>query len=122
MLVQSIPIRGGAARLPATRHSGFSRIRLERMHAALQRHVDEGAVPGLVALVHRRGQEHVEALGTMAYGSDVPMRRDAIFRLASTTKPITAVAAMILVEQCRLRLDDPVERWLCPTATCSWSR
>jgi CubicO group peptidase (beta-lactamase class C family) len=82
------------------------------MRAALQRHIDEGTVPGLVALVYRRGQEHVEALGTMAYGSDVPMRRDTIFRLASTTKPITAVAAMILVEECRLRLDDPVERWL----------
>ncbi|HEU4524317.1 MAG TPA: serine hydrolase domain-containing protein [Gemmatimonadales bacterium] len=109
MIVQSVPTRRGPA---ATRHNGFSRTRLARMSAALQRHVDEGAVPGLVALVHRRGQEHVEALGTMAYGSNVPMHPDAIFRLASTTKPITAVGAMILVEECRLRLDDPVERWL----------
>ena len=112
MLVGSAPARGRTQRLPATPRSGFSRTRLARMHAALQRHVDEGAVPGLVALVHRRGQEHVEALGTMAYGSDVPMQPDAICRLASTTKPITAVAAMILVEECRLRLDDPVDRWL----------
>jgi CubicO group peptidase (beta-lactamase class C family) len=54
----------------------------------------------------------VEAIGTMAFDSNVPMRRDTIFRLASTTKPITAVGAMILVEECELRLDDPVDEWL----------
>src|SRR5688572_16743212 len=70
MIVQSVPTRRGPA---ATRHNGFSRTRLARMSAALQRHIDEGAVPGLVALVRRRGQQHLEALGTMAYGSDVPM-------------------------------------------------
>jgi CubicO group peptidase (beta-lactamase class C family) len=107
MLVHSAPTR-----TPAGRRTGFPRTRLARMRAALQRHVDDGAVPGLVALVYRRGQEHVEALGSMAYGREVPMRPDAIFRLASTTKPITAAAAMILGEECRLRLDDPVERWL----------
>ena len=48
-----------------------------------------------------RGREHVEAIGTMAFDSNVPMRRDTIFRLASTTKPITAVGAMILVEECK---------------------
>ncbi|HEX3233972.1 MAG TPA: serine hydrolase domain-containing protein [Gemmatimonadales bacterium] len=82
------------------------------MHAALQRHVASGDVPGLVAVVHQRGREHVEAIGTMAFDSNVPMRRDTIFRLASTTKPITAVGAMILVEECELRLDDPVDEWL----------
>ena len=82
------------------------------MHAALRRHVDSGGLPGLVALVHQRGREHVEAIGTMAFGGDVPMRRDTIFRLASMTKPITAVGAMILVEECKLRLDDPVDEWL----------
>jgi len=91
---------------------GFSPARLARLHAALQRHVDSGQIPGLVALVHHRGREHVETLGTTAFGGDAPMRRDTIFRLASTTKPITAVAAMILVEECRLRLDDPVDDWL----------
>lgn len=92
--------------------SGFSSTRLANMHAALQRHVDSGQVPGLVALVQHRGREHVEALGTTAFGGEAPMRRDTIFRLASTTKPITAAAAMTLVEECRLRLDDPVDQWL----------
>jgi CubicO group peptidase (beta-lactamase class C family) len=82
------------------------------MHAALQRYVENGHTPGLVALVHQREREHVEVIGTTAFDSKVPIRRDTIFRLASTTKPITAVGAMILVEECRVRLDDPVDEWL----------
>jgi CubicO group peptidase (beta-lactamase class C family) len=82
------------------------------MHTTLQRHLESDRIPGLVALVHQRGREHVEAMGTMAFDSDAPVRRDTIFRLASTTKPITAVGAMILVEECRVRLDDPVDEWL----------
>ena len=82
------------------------------MHDALQRHVETGRIPGLVALVHQRGREHVETIGTMAFDGNVPVRRDTIFRLASTTKPVTAVGAMILVEECKVRLDDPVDEWL----------
>ena len=93
-------------------HREFSQARLARMHETLQRHVDRGEVPGLVALVHRRGSEHVETIGTMAFDGNEPMRRDTIFRLASMTKPITAVGAMILVEECRIRLDDPIDEWL----------
>jgi CubicO group peptidase (beta-lactamase class C family) len=82
------------------------------MHEALRRHVDERRLPGLVALLSRRGVEHADAIGTLAFDRAAPMRRDTIFRLASVTKPITAVAAMILVEECRLRLDDPVDELL----------
>jgi CubicO group peptidase (beta-lactamase class C family) len=98
--------------LPTIDRGHFSPVRVERMHAALQRHVESGVLPGLVALVSHRGREHVETIGTMAFDDDTPMRRDTIFRLASMTKPVTAVAAMILVEECRLRLDDPVDEWL----------
>src|SRR5918993_2324985 len=97
---------------PSVSSGGFSRTRVARMHAALARHVSGGRVPGLVALVHQRGSEHVETIGTMGFGTEMPMRRDAVFRLASTTKPITAAGAMILVEECRIRLDDPVDEWL----------
>jgi CubicO group peptidase (beta-lactamase class C family) len=90
----------------------FAPARLARMHAALRRHVESGQIPGLVALVHHRGREYVETIGSMAFDSKVPMRRDTIFRLASTTKPITAVGAMILVEECKVRLDEPVDEWL----------
>ncbi|MCE8002888.1 serine hydrolase domain-containing protein [Billgrantia ethanolica] len=102
----------GAMRPPATDNGGFSPARLERMHAALRRHVESGLLPGLVALVHYRGREHVDVVGHQAFDSNVPIRRDTIFRLASMTKPITAVGAMILVEECRIRLDDPVDEWL----------
>ena len=70
-------------------------------------YIDRGEVPGLVALVNRREDAHVEALGALSFGG-APMEHDTIFRIASMTKPITAPAAMILVEECNLRLDDPV--------------
>jgi len=92
--------------------SGLSKARLDRMHEVMAGHVARGTVPGLVTLVCRRDEVHVDAIGTMAVGGSAPMRRDTIFRVASLTKPVTAVAAMILVEECRLRLDDPVDRWL----------
>lgn len=92
--------------------SAFPPVRLARVRTALQRYIDSAWAPGLLSFVHLRGQEHVETLGTMAFDSTIPMQRDTIFRLASTTKPVTAVGAMILVEECRLRLDDPVDEWL----------
>jgi CubicO group peptidase (beta-lactamase class C family) len=85
---------------------------LSRLRDVLGRHVEVGTVPGLVALVSRGDEVHVEALGTLHEGDTAPMRRDTIFRMASLTKPVTAAAAMLLVEECRLRLDDPVETWL----------
>jgi CubicO group peptidase (beta-lactamase class C family) len=86
----------------------LSRPRLERMHNVMAGHVASGDIPGMVTLVSRRGEIHVDAIGKMAIGG-APMQRDTIFRLASMTKPVTAVAAMILVEECKLRLDDPVD-------------
>jgi CubicO group peptidase (beta-lactamase class C family) len=91
--------------------SGLSSVRLKRMHDTLTRHVEGGGVPGLVALVSRDGEVNVEPIGAMALGG-APMQRDSIFRIASMTKPVAAVAAMILVEECRLRLDDSVEEYL----------
>src|SRR5437868_4621720 len=91
---------------------GLSKARLGRMHNVMAGYVERGDVPGLVTLVSRRGEVHVDALGTMAVGGRDPMRRDTIFRIASMTKPITAAAAMILVEECMLRLDEPVDPWL----------
>ena len=99
-------------RQPSMAGTGFSRVRLERMNAALRRHVHEGGVPGLVALVYHHGHEHVNAIGSFAFDGKVPMQRNTLFRLASMTKPITAVAAMILVEECKIRLDDPIDNWL----------
>ena len=91
---------------------GLSRARLARMHDVMAGYVGRGEVPGIVTLVSRRGEVHVDAIGMKALGGSDPMRRDTIFRIASLTKPITAAAAMILVEECRLRLDEPVDRLL----------
>jgi CubicO group peptidase (beta-lactamase class C family) len=91
---------------------GWSKARLARMHEVMSGHVARGRVPGLVTLLSRRGETHVEAIGMQAAGGAVPMRRDTIFRVASMTKPVTAAAAMILVEECKLRLDEPVDRLL----------
>src|SRR5215468_7691572 len=91
---------------------GLSKARLKRMHQVLSGYVEREEIPGLVALVSRDDEVHVEMLGTLSVGGRIPMQRDTIFRIASLTKPITAVAAMILVEECRLRLDESIEPWL----------
>lgn len=91
--------------------AGFSPERLARLDAAMAHHVDSGSVPGLVALVARGDQVHPIVFGKMSIGGE-PMRRDAIFRIASLTKPVTATAAMILVEEGVLGLDDPVDPFL----------
>ncbi len=88
---------------------GLSRARLDRMHDIMAGIVERGTVPGVVTLVSRRGEVHVDVIGRKAVVGNHPMQRDSIFRIASMTKPVTAVAAMILVEECGLRLDDPVD-------------
>jgi CubicO group peptidase (beta-lactamase class C family) len=75
-------------------------------------HVDRGAAPGLVSVVSRRGAAHVDVIGATALGGGHAMRPDTIFRISSMTKPIIAVATLILLEECVMRLDEPVERLL----------
>jgi CubicO group peptidase (beta-lactamase class C family) len=98
--------------------AGLSKARLGRMHDVMAGHVRRGHVPGLVALIDRRGETHVDAIGVRVTDNSEPIRRETIFRIASMTKPITAAAAILLVEECRLRLDEPVDRLLpeLPTA------
>lgn len=68
--------------------SGLSKARLARLGSALAQSVEQGEVPGVVALIHRHGETHVEVHGTLAFGGKEKMRRDTIFRVASITKPI----------------------------------
>ena len=92
--------------------SGLSAARLARMHDVMAGYVERGEVPGIVTAVSRRGDAHVDAIGTKGVGGGAPVARDTIFRIASMTKPIIAVATLILVEECVLRLDEPVDRLL----------
>jgi CubicO group peptidase (beta-lactamase class C family) len=85
---------------------------LDRLHDAMAARVAKGELPGMVTLVARGEDERVDPIGTMAFGSSEPMRRDTIFRIASMTKPILALATMMLVEDGALALDEPVDRLL----------
>ncbi len=78
----------------------------------LDPYMEDATVPGAVALLARGGDVTVAAVGTQAVEDSTPMARDSIFRLASLTKPITAAAVLLLVEEGRLGLDDPIGRWL----------
>src|SRR5215212_10189416 len=89
----------------------WSGARLDRTHEIMAGYVERGEVPGLVTLVARRGEVRADAVGAKAVGGD-PMRRDTIFRISSLTKPIAAAAAMVLVEDGRLLLEEPVDRLL----------
>ena len=88
---------------------GLSKARLGRMREVMTGHVERSDAAGVVTLISRRGEVQVDAIGMQVLGHSEPIRRDTIFRIASMTKPITAVAAMILVEECKLRLDEPVD-------------
>jgi CubicO group peptidase (beta-lactamase class C family) len=92
---------------------GLSADRLKRISEAVQRHIDAGSVSGAVTLVARKGRiAHFEARGMMDLESKKPMPKDGLFRLASMSKPITGVAIMMLVEEGKVRLNDPVLRFI----------
>ena len=88
---------------------GLSKVRLNRMHDVMAGYVERGDVPGLITLVSRRGEVYVDVIGAQAFDASSPMQRDTIFRISSMTKPITAAATMVLLEECKVRLDDPVD-------------
>jgi CubicO group peptidase (beta-lactamase class C family) len=94
------------------RTGGLSRARLDRLRKSMTSYVERGEVSGIVTLVSRHGEVHVDAVGKKSLDGPDPVRRDTIFRIASMSKPITAAATMILAEECKLRLSDAVDKWL----------
>jgi CubicO group peptidase (beta-lactamase class C family) len=86
-------------------------VSLEAIRAAAEPHVGDTTVPGLVALAAAGEDVHVEALGRLGIGRP-PMQRDSVFRIASTSKPITAAVTMALVDEGVIGLDEPVDRLL----------
>ncbi|MFG3239765.1 serine hydrolase domain-containing protein [Streptomyces sp. NPDC048157] len=85
---------------------------MSNLRDLLGKHVGGGAAPGAVGLVARGDRVEVAAVGYADVGGTVPMARDSIFRIASMTKPVTAAAAMVLVDEGRIALDEPVRQWL----------
>ena len=92
---------------------GFSEERLARIPRFLEAQVAAGHLPGALTLIWRRGGvAHSSMVGQMDMGRATPMRADGIFRLYSMTKPVTAVALLMLMEEGRIALDDPVARFI----------
>ncbi|MFF0267992.1 serine hydrolase domain-containing protein [Kribbella sp. NPDC004536] len=94
---------------------GFSSKRLVRLRALQERYVASGLVPGMVAVLARRGEVYVEATGRLAFegaGAQVPMATDTVVRMASMTKPVVAACVMTMIEDCTLRLDDPIDEFV----------
>ena len=92
---------------------GFSSERIGRIQPAMQQYIDRKDIQGVVTLVARHGRVmHFEAQGLMDVEANIAMSKDTIFRICSTTKPITSVATLILYEEGRLQLDDPIARYL----------
>src|SRR5689334_11553678 len=88
------------------------RMAEQRMHKIMTGIVERGVVPGMITAVSRRGEVTIEVIGKQSLEPAVPMRRDTLFRITSMTKPITAVAAMMLADEGKLRLDEPVDELL----------
>ena len=104
-----------AADLPsaAPESVGLSSDRLENIRKVLGAKVDEGVIPGYVALVARHGKVvYFDAYGMQDPTTKKPMSKDSIFRIYSMTKPIVSVAAMVLVEEGKMKLSDPVSMYL----------
>jgi CubicO group peptidase (beta-lactamase class C family) len=92
---------------------GFSRDRLDRVASTISTDIAKGVIPGGTLLIARHGKiAYYQAFGWLDPAAKTPMPRDAIFRIYSMSKPITSVAAMILVEQGKLSLSDPVQKYI----------
>ena len=98
---------------PSPDAAGFSTSRLERLGEVLRADIAAGTIPGAVALIARNGKlAYYEACGYAERTTLRPMEPTTVFRIASMTKPVTAVAALMLMEQGKLLLTDPVWRYL----------
>jgi len=108
-----LSVHAGSVMTAKPEEVGLSSERLARVHEAVQRHIDAGAVSGAVTLVARHGKiVHLEAHGVMDIESRKAMAKDGVFRLASMSKPVTAVAVMMMLEEGKVRLTDPVSRFI----------
>ena len=85
---------------------------MTRLQTLLQAFIDAGTIPGAVGLVAKGDQVEVASVGLATVDPAQPMNRDTIFRIASVTKPIVAAAAMMLVDDGILRLEDSIDKWL----------
>ena len=115
LLAVALAVPSAAGGVPAGKpeEAGMSTERLQRIHQAMERHIEAGEISGAVTLVARHGKiVHFQAHGLMDLDTGTPMMPDAIFRIASMTKPVTGVAVMMMLEEGRIRLNDPVSKFI----------
>ena len=111
--LMGLSLAAGSIPIAKPEEVGLSSDRLKRIGETVQRHIDAHDVAGAVTLVARKGRiAHFEARGMMDLEAKKPMPKDGLFRLASMSKPITGVAIMMLVEEGKIRLSDPVSRFI----------
>src|SRR6266566_4914856 len=104
---------GACAEPPLSVSASFARAKLERVGDYVRNEIATGKIPGAVILVQQHGHPvYFESFGVRDVASQLPMTADSIFRLYSMSKPVTSVAAMMLVEDGKLRLDDPVSKYI----------
>jgi CubicO group peptidase (beta-lactamase class C family) len=113
ILFISIASAQGIPKATNPKEVGLSKERLQRISAWIQDDVDKGVVPGAVVMVLRKGKvAYFEAFGYRDKEKKIPMTRNSIFRIASLTKPFTSLAIMMLVEEGKIQLADPVSQYL----------
>ena len=115
VLVSLLAVAPTGAQVPAGAPDdvGLSAKRLERIGGVIERAIDTKQISGAVTVVARHGRvAHFEAHGLMDIEANAPMRKDTIFPIASMTKPVTGVAILMLVEEGKVRLSDPVSRFI----------
>ena len=102
---------------------GLSSERLQRIAQVFQQEIDQGRLPGAIVLIARKGEiAYFESFGFRDKAANAPMPKDAYFRTHSMTKPLVSVAAMILMEEGRLQLADPVSKFLPEFAAAAGER
>jgi CubicO group peptidase (beta-lactamase class C family) len=109
----ALPLAAASVSAAKPEEVGVSPERLKRIGQMIQRRIDAGDITGAVTLVARKGRVvHLEAQGVMDLESKKPMARDSMFRIASMTKPVTGLAIMMMLEEGKVRLTDPVSRFI----------
>src|SRR5512134_63625 len=112
-LLAAAPLFAAHAETATPQSVGLSSERLARVHELVERTIAAGEIAGAVTLVARNGQiAYLEAQGVMDLTTKRPMQPDSMFRLASMSKPIAAVAILMLAEEGKVRLSDPVSRFI----------
>ncbi len=109
----ALPLSAASVQTIKPEETGLSSERLQRIHDAVERHIDAHEISGAVTVVARKGRlAHLEAHGVMDIGTKKAMSQDTLFWLASMTKPITGTAILMLMEEGKVRLTDPVSKFI----------